>query len=522
MRGRILQSPRPIRKGDEVKSSKVLIIAILSAVLTAACARTPAPPREPTVSPEPKVTLGATLEPANLDLTASSQAAIPEVLLYNVLEGLVRIDNEGEIQPLLASSYDVSEDGKVYTFELREANFHDGSPMTANDVVFTFNRHRAPESTHPFKAQFEPIENVEAVDDRTVRVTLKEFSANWLFNMALGAGVILAEATIGQIAENPVGTGPFKFDSWTRGDNIRLVRNQDYWGDRPPLEEVVFKYIPDPSAMNNALLAGDIDIISRVTAPELLDAFKDDARFEVVEGLTNGEVVMAMNNTKGPLSDVRVRRAITHAIDREGLVNAAYGGYGTLIGSHVPPSDPWYVDLTGEVPYDPERARELLAEAGFPNGFTLSLHLPPPSYARRSGEVIASQLGEVGIRVNTENVEFPQWLERVFRGGNFDLSIVAHVEPRDISQYGNAEYYWHYDNAEVRQLLADADKEPDESRRNELYGQVQRKIAEDAVNVWLFLLPEIAVMQKGISGYKENRISFSIDMTEVVYEKEAA
>ena len=505
-----------------MKSSKVLIIAILSAVLTAGCARTPPAPRQPTVSPEPKVTLGATLEPANLDLTASSQAAIPEVLLYNVLEGLVRIDNEGEIQPLLASSYDVSEDGKVYTFELREANFHNGTPMTANDVLFTFNRHRAPESTHPFKAQFAPIENVEAVDERTVRVTLKEFSANWLFNMALGAGVILSEQTIGQIAENPIGTGPFKFDSWTRGDNIRLVRNQDYWGTRPPLEEVVFKYIPDPSAMNNALLAGDIDIISRATAPELLDTLKEDPRFEVLDGLTNGEVVMAMNNTRGPLRDVRVRRAITHAIDREGLIEAAYGGFGTLIGSHVPPSDPWYIDLTDEVPYDPEKAKALLAEAGFADGFELSLQLPPPSYARRSGDIIASQLGEVGIRVNIENIEFPQWLERVFRGGNFDLSIVAHVEPRDISQYGNAEYYWHYDNSEVRQLLADADKAPDEGERNDLYAQVQRKITADAVNVWLFLLPEITVMQKGISGYKQNRISFSIDMTEVVYEKEAA
>ncbi|MBW3589366.1 MAG: ABC transporter substrate-binding protein [Actinobacteria bacterium] len=505
-----------------MKSSKVLIIAMLSAVLTAGCARTPPAPRQPAVSPEPKVTLGATLEPSSLDLTASSQAAIPEVLLYNVLEGLVRIDNEGQIEPLLASSYDVSEDGKVYTFELREANFHNGTPMTANDVLFTFNRHRAPESTHPFKAQFAPIENVEAVDERTVRVTLKEFSANWLFNMALGAGVILSEQTIGQIAENPVGTGPFKFDSWTRGDNIGLVRNEDYWGTRAPLEEVVFKYIPDPSAMNNALLAGDIDIISRVTAPELLDTLKADPRFEVVEGLTNGEVIMAMNNTKGPLSDVRVRKAITHAIDRPGLIEAAYGGYGALIGSHVPPSDPWYIDLTDEVPYDPERAKDLLAEAGFADGFELSLQLPPPSYARRSGDIIASQLGEVGIRVNIENIEFPQWLERVFRGGNFDLSIVAHVEPRDISQYGNAQYYWHYDNPEVRQLLADADKQPDEEQRNDLYAQVQRKITADAVNVWLFLLPEITVMQKGISGYKQNRISFSIDMTEVVYEKEAA
>lgn len=501
--------------------TRLLVIVVLMAVLMAACAQPKKAPTTPTVSPEPKVVLGTTLEPATLDLTSTSQAAIPEVLLYNVLQGLVRIDNEGNIKPLLASSYDVSDDGKTYTFKLRKANFHDGSPMTAKDVVFTFNRHRAPESKHPFKTQFDPVENVEAVDDSTVRVTLKQFSANWLFNMALGAGVILSEATIGQIAEKPIGTGPFKFDTWTRGDNIRLVRNADYWGKRPPLEEVIFKYIPDPNAMNNALLAGDIDAVSRITAPELLEALKADQRFKVVEGLTNGEVILTMNNTKGSLKDPKVRQAITQAIDRKGLVDAAYGGYGTLIGSHVPPSDPWYVDLTKTNPYDPEKAKQLLKDAGLAEGFTLNLHLPPPSYARRSGEVVAGQLAAVGIKTNIQNVEFPQWLEKVFRGGDFDLTIVAHVEPRDITQYGNAAFYWHYDNAEVRQLLLDADKEPDEKKRNTLYAQVQRKIAQDAVNVWLFLLPEIAVMNKGITGYKENRISFSIDMSEVSYKKAA-
>jgi peptide/nickel transport system substrate-binding protein len=399
---------------------RIVVLVSLLSLIASACSS------DGGASATPKVVLGSTLEPATLDITASSQGAIAEILLYNVLEGLVRIDNDGKIQPLLAQSYDVSEDGLTYTFELRQATFHDGSPLRAQDVVFTFNRHRSPKSTHPFKAQFDPVDTVRAVDQDTVRVTLKRFSANWLFNMALGPGVILKKSSIKRLADHPIGTGPFRFERWTRGDSITLVRNDDYWGAEPPLEEVVFKYIPDPNAMNNALLAGDIDIISRVTAPELIEALTADARFKIMEGLTNGEVILTMNNAKGPLKDARVRKAITHAIDRKGLVDAGYGGYGTLIGSHVPPTDPWYVDLADHVPFDVDKAKALLAEAGYADGFNLTLHLPPPSYARRSGEIIVGQLAEIGIKVKVRNVEFPQWLETVFTAGQFTRRASRH------------------------------------------------------------------------------------------------
>jgi peptide/nickel transport system substrate-binding protein len=212
-----------------------------------------------------------------------------------------------------------------------------------------------------------------------------------------------------------------------------------------------------------------------------------------------------MNNTYGPLKDVRVRQAITYAIDRDGIIKAAYGGYGTRIGSHVPPTDPWYIDLNNVYPYDKTKAKQLLADAGYPNGFDLTLHLPTPSYARRSGEVVAAQLKEVGINVKIIALETAQWLETVFKQGQFQLSIIAHVEPRDIVQYGNKNYYWHYDNPQVAQWLKDADAERDTKKRNDLYAQVQRKITDDAVNDWLFLLPEIAAMKKGI------------DMSEVSY-----
>lgn len=502
----------------------MLAAAVVASLAVVACGDGSTEPLNPdTGAPtsdaalQTELTIAAPLEPPTLDITADSAAAISEVLLYNVLETLVKLDDNGDLQPLLAESFSKSDDGLTYTFALREATFHDGSPFTAADVVFSFDRARAEDSTHPFKAQFDPVASVTAVDDRTVEVTLSSFSNNWLFNMSQAAGAIYSEANVDGLAENPVGTGPFTLAAWNRGDSIDLARNEDYWGAAPSLEEVTFKYIEDASATNNALLAGDVDVISRVSGPELLEAFEGDDKFTVVEGLTNGETILAMNNGRAPLSDPKVRQAVTHAIDRDALIEATYAGYGTRIGSHVPPTDPWYVDLVDTYPYDPEKAKSLLAEAGIAEGTTIKMTLPPPSYARRGGEFVAGQLAAVGLNVEIENVEFPAWLEGTFRGKDFDLTIISHVEPRDIVQYGNPDYYWSYDNPTVKQQLEQADAEPDAATRDDLYGQVQTTIANDAVNVWLFVLPNLAVTDARIDGYPQNKVSFAIDLAGITF-----
>jgi peptide/nickel transport system substrate-binding protein len=489
--------------------------------MVAACTNQASPSPTDRTSARPRVTIGSTLEPpatTGLDLTKNPAAAIPEVLRDNVLEGLVRLDEKGNVQPSLAKTYEQSPDGKVYTFHLVTAKFHDGTPLSASDVVFSFNRARAPGSGHPFRSHFDAVDAVVATDEKTVKVTLKQFSFNWLFFMTQGSGVILSEKSIGSIATNPVGTGPFKFDRWIRGDSIRLVRNPDYWGQRPPLEEAVFKYIQDPNAMNNALLAGDIDVISRLTGPEQLQAFKDNPRFKVLDGQTSSKVILAMNNKAGPLADVRVRRAISYAIDRKSIVDGSQAGHGRFIGSHtVPgPSEPYYIDLTGVYPHDANKAKALLAQAGFPNGFTLSLKLPPPSYARRGGEIIASELAEIGIKTTITPLEsIGAWVDVVLVKKQYDLSIIAHVEPRDIAQYGNAQYYWGYVNPQVQDWLASADREQNEAKRNELYAKVQRQITDDAVNAWLYMLPNIVVLRSEITGYRTDRLAPSINLTEV-------
>lgn len=466
-------------------------------------------------STQTEVVIGLQLEPPTLDLTSNPAAAIPQALLYNVYETLVKLEADGSITGLLADSWEVSDDGLTYTFELHDnVTFHNGEPFDADDVVFSLNNVLTKDPAHPFATTLAPITEVTAVDASTVEIALGEVSANLLFFLTQGQGVILEESAVATIGSEPVGTGPFQFGSWTVGDSIVIERNADYWGEPALLETVTFRYINDPNALNNAMLAGDLDIIAGVSAPELLTSFESDDRFEVLQGLSNGEVTLALNGRQAPLDDVRVRQAISHAIDRQAIVDLAYAGYGTVIGTFSTPLDPWYRDLTGVYPYDPERARELLDEAGVED-LTLRLFLPPVSYASRSGEIIASQLSEVGIEVDIENVEWGVWLEDVFTNHDYDMSIVAHVEPRDLGQYGNPDYYWGNDSPNVASILRQADAEPDPEARNELYASVLEEITAVAADNWLFVLPALSVIEVGVTGYEADLPGLALDVTKL-------
>ncbi|MGC4893107.1 ABC transporter substrate-binding protein [Micromonospora sp. DT31] len=462
------------------------------------------------------VTLGAYLEPVSLDLTAEAGAAIPQVLLYNVYEGLVRQNPDtGEVEPLLASEWQVSEEGTKYTFKLRDGvTFHDGQKLTAKDVVWSFTRVTDKASTNPFKSQMTVVKTVEAPDESSVVVTLSRPSQSWLFDIAGRVGVVLKEGAA-DLGTKPNGTGPFKFENWNRGDSITLARSDSYWGEKAPSAKVVFRYITDANALNNAMLSGQLDIVANIQAPQLLEVFKGNNQFQVVEGKTTGEVVLAMNNSKGPLADPRVRQAVRHAIDHDALIKTVWSGYGTRIGSMVPPSDPWYEDRTGDFPHDPAKAKQLLAEAGHANGLSLTMDVPPPGYARSSAQFVASQLGEVGIKVTQNNVEMPQWLDKVFGKANYDLSIIAHVEPRDLVRYGEPEYYHRYKNPAVTKLMSEADTALDASVRDQKFAEAAKVISQEAASDWLFLLPNLAVIRQGVEGFPKDAVTQSFDVTKV-------
>jgi peptide/nickel transport system substrate-binding protein len=458
----------------------------------------------PALAQTDSVRIGVALEPPALDPTAGAAEAIDIVVYQNVFEGLTRIDQNGAVQPGLATDWTISEDGTVYTFTLaRDVRFHDGSAFDAEDVVFTFERILDAESRNAQKALYEVIESVTAVDSHTVEITLERPIGLFLFDIGRGDAVIVAPESAENNATTPIGTGPFAFVQWDRGSRVLLERNDDYWGDAPALSRASFVFIGDTATLTNALLAGEVDGTNNM-ASEALPIFESNPDFQVLVGTTEGEVVLATNNAEAPFDDLRVRQAIAHAIDREELIEGVTNGYSPPIYTHFAPHHPYYRDLSDTYPYDLEAARALLAEAGHPDGFSATLKLPPVAYARLSGQILASQLADVGIRLELVNVEWAQWLEDVFTNKDYDLTIVAHVEPFDIGIYADPEYYFGYDNPAFATLIDILNATTNEDERRELAQQAQRILAEDAVNGYLFELAQTGVWRAGLTGMWPN------------------
>ena len=435
-------------------SLRLLAIAVpIAAALTLSAAS----PGAMAQTKKDSVVLGMVLEPApGLDPTMAAAAAIGEVVHLSVLEGLTKINMDGSVTPLLAESWSVDPDGKSYTFKLRKGvKFHDGEPFSSADVKFSFERAKAPGSTNKAKkAVFDNISHIDTPDPLTVIVVLNNADGNFLFRMGENTAVILSPKSTPTEATHPTGTGPYKFDSWAKGSSITLVKNEQYRdAAKVQMKKVTFRFINDPAAQVAALLAGDIDGMPRYGALESLKQFQNDPRFSVAIGGTDGKTIMTINNKKKPFDDVRVRRALAAAIDRKAIIDGAQEGFGVPIGSHMVPSDAGYVDLTGVNPYDPEKAKALLKEAGVATPLNVTLTLPPPAYARKGGEIIASQLAKVGVVAKIENVEWAQWLSGAFKG-NFDLTVISHVEPLDFDRYADPSYYYGYDSKAFRDLLA--------------------------------------------------------------------
>lgn len=448
-----------------------------------------------------QLVLGVPLEPPNLDPTSGAAAAVDSIVYGNVFEGLTRITQSGDVAPALAESWEISPDGLAYVFHLRrDIRFHDGTAFDANDVKFSLDRVLAPDSTNAQKALLSPISQVDVLDTYTVKLTLGQPSITLTYFLGWGDAVIVAEESADNNASHPVGTGPFRFSNWRRGDSIQLDKNSDYWGTSPGLDSVVFKFIGDPAAAFASMKAGDIDAYPNYPAPENIAEFENDPNFKVVIGATAGKVIMAINNRRSPFNDRLVRVAISHAIDRGAVIDGAMFGFGQPIGSHYTRQGQAYVDLTERYPHDIELAKSLLTEAGYPEGFAASLRLPPRPYARRAGEVIAAQLSRIGIRLEIENLEWAQWLDQVFRRHEYDLTIIEHIEPMDFGIYARDEYYFGYSSPEFKSLFARSEIETDAHVKDELLQEIQTKIADDAVNVFLVQSAQLGVWKAGLNG----------------------
>jgi peptide/nickel transport system substrate-binding protein len=457
-------------------------------------------------------------EPPGLDPTANTAAAIDRVVYANIYEGLVKVNRNGEFIPGLATAWTVSPDGKVYTFDLRKGvTFHNGEPFNAAVARWNLERNAAEATKNAHPEYFRGIEKIETPDEYTLVVTLKDVDALFIAHLAEGDAVMLPVKGYENAASEPVGTGPFRFVTWVRGDRVEMTRNEKYWNPALPyLDKVTFKFIGDASAQIAALKAGDIDVIGYIAAPEQASEMARDKRFKVFAGTTTGEVIMGTNNKRKPFDNKLVRQAMAYAIDRQTVIDLVMFGYGTPIGSHWSPSTPYYEDLTARFAYNPEKARALLAEAGYPDGFEATIKLPAIySYSRRAGEVIADMLGQVGIKLKIEVVEWPYWLDRIFKQKDYDLTMIGHVEAWDIGIYANPDYYFQYDSQEFRDAYAKALKAANEAEKAKWFGRCQEIIADDAVNGYLFSAPSLPAMKAEVMNWWENYPTIALDCTEV-------
>jgi peptide/nickel transport system substrate-binding protein len=512
------RSKREALHGEEKEMRRFSFMALI--VFATVLLTLPALAQKPV--PGGSLTVAQGVEPPGLDPTTATSAAIPRVVYSNVLEGLVKIDRDGQIVPALVEKYTMARDGKEYTFYLKKGvKFHDGKPFDAEDVKFTFERLRDPKAGIAHPEYYADVESVQAVDSHTIKIKMKNVNSLFLFNLARPDSIIVNRQAVDKLKTAPVGTGPFKFVEWARGSHITLTRFEGYHQKGLPyLDKVTFKFIGDPSAQIASLKAGDIDVIGYDVSPENALLLEKDPKFKVLDGNTTNKVILSTNNSRKPFTDVRVRRAMAYAIDRRAIIKGAMSGYGVPIGSHMEPGNPYHIDLLSAYSYNPEKAKQLLKEAGYPNGFDAVIKLPDRfAYARRTGEIVTDMLAQVGIRLKIEVIEWGQWIDRVFKNADYDLTVIGHAEPFDINIYANPKYYFRYDNPKFQETLKKAWMEPDLKARKELYATLQRIITEDAVNGYLFLMPSLPTMKKGVMNWWKNYPMTAQDVSEVWIQK---
>ncbi|MBP7647140.1 MAG: ABC transporter substrate-binding protein [Comamonas sp.] len=459
------------------------------------------------------VNLALTLEPPVLDPTASASSSIAEITQYNIFETLTKINPDGSVSPLLAESWEVSPDLKTYTFRLRKGvKFQNGQPFSAETVKFSLERAGSEKSTNKDKRSFSGLK-IRVIDAFTIEVVTQEIDPDFLFVMGQGTSIIVEPKSAATNTTQPVGTGPYKLGQWQKGASITLVAWPEYRdANKIRIKRATFRFIPDSAAQVAALMAGDVDAFPRAT-PRSVPQFQKDPRFQVIVSGSRAKTILAINNGRKPLNDVRVRKAIAAAIDRKTIIEGAAEGYGVPIGSHYVPGAFGYVDTTGINPHNLDKAKALLKQAGVQLPLKLTMTLPPAPYARQGGEIIAAQLAKVGIEVKLQNVEWAQWLSGTYGNKQYDLTMISHVEPFDLGNFAKPDYYWAYDSQEFRDLFEKIKNTPKPTDRARLLGEAQRLLANDAVHGFLYQPQWVTIANKNLRGLWKDMPVFVNDLS---------
>lgn len=462
--------------------------------------------------PDAVLTVGLVLEPTDLDIRRTAGVALEQALIDNVYQGLVGRTADQRVVDVLATSHEVSADGLTYTFALRDdVTFAGtGDAMTAEDVVWSLQQVRDDESFvgHDDLAA---VVDVAAPDASTVVLTLSRPDSQLLWALTGRAGLVLEEGATNDLSTSSNGTGPFEVSRWTQGDNLQLTRVDDAWGEPAGVAGVTFRYLTDRSAAVNAVLAGDVDVQTAVDAT--LRSQLDGAEgVTVTEGRTTDKYTLAFNSAVAPFTDERVRKALRMAIDDDAVI-AAVGGAGVPQGGPVPELDPGHEDLTDVDAYDPDAARALLEEAGATD-LELSL-VYANHYPTAIGDVLTTQLADVGVTLDVQQVEFATWLQRVFQDHDYELSMVDHAESHDLGIWADPDYYFGFDDPEVQSLYAAALATTDPEAAEAGLAATARAVSEAAPAEWLYTATALTAVRDGVEGFPTDATTARLDLTEV-------
>lgn len=449
-------------------------------------------------------------------------AAGTREVLFNIFEGLVKPNSDGEMIPAVAEKYTLSEDGTTYTFTLREGvKFHNGQTVTAEDVVYSINRCAAvPEGQEkPLVAAFSAVKSVEALDEKTVAVTIAQRDLEFISYMT--AAIIPADYENQDTA--PVGTGPFRFVSRTPQQDFVMERFEDYWGAPAWLDKVTYKICENADALVMNLNGGSIDLCAHLTSAQVSQL---NQNFQVLEGTMNLVQAIYLNNQAKPFDNQLVRQALCYAIDRQGIMDMVADGHGTAVGSSIYPAFTKYFlpELVDKYPHDVAKAKELLAQAGYPDGFDMTISVPNNYQPHMdTAEVVAEQLREAGINVTIQPVEWSTWLDTIYNGRQFQATVVgvdaANMTARAMLERFTSDYgknFINYNNPAYDALFQKAINAQDEAGQTDLYKQMETMLADTAANVYIQDLCDLVAMRQDLGGLKFYPI-YVLDLSTVYF-----
>jgi len=524
-----------------------LCVLVILGLVAAGCAPAVQPTEAPTQTAVPAVTtapsvagpvqggtivIGLQAEPTTLDAQQMTDYNSTRAG-RNLFDALLHFKDEGtQVEPALAESWEISADGKVYTFHLRKGvKFHDGTDFNADAVVFSYEREIDP--NHPYHDTgefpyadftFGMVDKIEKVDDFTVKISLKDPFAPFLANMAMHSAAIVSPTAIKKygkdFSKNPVGTGPFKFVSWNPGVEILVEKNADYWGGAPNVDKVIYRPIIDDQARLNELEAGGVDFIVNIP-PDDLARLKADSRFTTVEQAGMHTWYIVFNCQKKPFDDIKVRQAMNYAVDRQAIVDGILQKTGTLATGPMPPVLWSYTSDVTRYDFNPDKAKQLLTEAGYPDGISVNFWLPTSGSGMQQsaamGQAIQADLKKVGADAKIETYEWgtyldktivedastlPEMFEMSWAGDNGDPDNFLYILLSGDQYPPNGFNLGHCKDDKVDEILRQARTTLDQAKRTELYIQAQKMLVDDAFWIPVDHETQIVVMKKALMNFK--------------------